>query len=160
MLNYTPMGTMTVPRPTMQGQRVGGDPVPGNLCPSPPVVGIILPLISLWNYLPIKTNCPTFWGLLPSGMAHTLSVECVAPWINLLSLYYGSLLNSFLQEAENPHLAAVPGTRLRHDHPLTPHLLSPATFLHQASKVPKACITLLAHKEHGIQWGFFHFIIL
>ena len=46
-------------------------------------------------------------------MARTLSVECVSSWINLLSLYYGSLLSSFLGEAKNPHLVAVPGTHLR-----------------------------------------------
>ena len=65
-------------------------------------------------------------GLSPSEMAHTLSVECVSPWINLLSLYYGLLLNSFLCEAKNSHLAAVPGTRLRPGCNLsfTPHFLS------------------------------------
>ena len=32
-------------------------------------------------------------------MAHTMSTESVPPWINLPSLYYGSLLSSFLHEA-------------------------------------------------------------
>ena len=50
--------------------------------------------------------------LLPSKVGHTLSVECISPWINLLSLYHGSLLNSFLRRAKNPRLAAVPGTRM------------------------------------------------
>ena len=36
-------------------------------------------------------------------MAHTLSGECVSLWINLLSLYCGLLLNSFLHEAKSPH---------------------------------------------------------
>ena len=44
--------------------------------------------------------------LLPSEMVHTLSVECVSCWINLLSLYHGSVLSSFLHKAEEPHLAA------------------------------------------------------
>ena len=51
-------------------------------------------------------------GLLPSEMVHTVSIECVSPWINLLSLYYGSLLNSSLREAKNPRLLSVPGTCL------------------------------------------------
>lgn len=46
-LNGMPMGTVTVLRLTMEGQRVGGDPVPGNLCPFLKLVTIILPLISV-----------------------------------------------------------------------------------------------------------------
>ena len=46
--------------------------------------------------------------LLPSEPVHTLSMECVPCRINLLSLYHGSLLSSFLHKAEDPHLAAHP----------------------------------------------------
>ena len=59
-------------------------------------------------------------------MAYALSMECVSPWVNLLSLYDGLLLNSFPCEAKNSHLAAVPGIRLRSgcDLSFTPHFLS------------------------------------
>ena len=46
----TPPSAMTVLRPTIKGQKVGSGPVPGNLGPFPKIVGIIFPLISLWNY--------------------------------------------------------------------------------------------------------------
>ena len=46
MLHDLSTGAMTVPRPTIKGQKVGGDPIPGNLHPFPKIVGIILPLIS------------------------------------------------------------------------------------------------------------------
>ena len=41
-------------------QGVGGDPVPGNSHPFPKIVGIILPLISIWNCPAHKTNHATF----------------------------------------------------------------------------------------------------
>ena len=41
MLNDTPTGVMTVPRPTIKDQKVGGDSVPGSLHPFPKIVGII-----------------------------------------------------------------------------------------------------------------------
>ena len=47
MLSDTPTHTVTVLRPTTKGQNVGGDPVPGNLRPSPKIIGITFPLISL-----------------------------------------------------------------------------------------------------------------
>ena len=34
----------------LKDQGVGGGPNPGNLCPFPKIVGIILPLTSIWNY--------------------------------------------------------------------------------------------------------------
>ena len=40
-------------------------------------------------------------------------MEGVSPCTNILSLYYGLILNYFLWEAKNSHLAAVPGTHLR-----------------------------------------------
>ena len=45
--------------------------------------------------------------LLPFKIDHILSMECVSLTINLLLLYYGSLLNSFLSETKEPHLAAL-----------------------------------------------------
>ena len=46
-LNDTPTSAMTVLRPTIKGQKVGGGPIPRNPQPLPKIVGIILPLISL-----------------------------------------------------------------------------------------------------------------
>ena len=43
-------------------QKVGHGPIPGNLYPSK-IVGIILLLISLWNYQLLKASHATFWGL-------------------------------------------------------------------------------------------------
>ena len=40
------MGAIAVLRPTMKGQ-VDGGPIPGNPCPFPKIVEIVLPLISL-----------------------------------------------------------------------------------------------------------------
>ena len=53
--------------------------------PAPKVTGILLPLINLWNHPPYK-GLPTlaFWYLLPSKMAHCLSMRCMSRWINLL----------------------------------------------------------------------------
>ena len=79
---------------------------------------------------PIKTDSPLPWCSSPSEMAHTLSMECVSPWIpNLLSLYDGSLLNSFLCKAKNPHSAAILGTRLRLG--TWPSSRAPLSFLQQ-----------------------------
>ena len=49
-------------------------------------------------------------GLFPRNPTHCLW-SVFTPWI-YLSLYYISLLNSFLQEAKNPNLVAVPGTQM------------------------------------------------
>ena len=51
------------------------------------------------------------WCLLPSEMAHILSMECISPGINLISLSYGLYLKSFLYGASNPHLVAISGTQ-------------------------------------------------
>ena len=48
-LNDTLKGAMTVLRLTIKDQKVGRDPIHGNLCPSHTTVGIILPFISLRN---------------------------------------------------------------------------------------------------------------
>ena len=47
----------------LKGQGVGGGPNPGNLCPFPQIVGIILPLNNIRNYPAyIKTNHAIFCG--------------------------------------------------------------------------------------------------
>jgi len=113
MLNDTPTDAMTVPRLIIKGQKVSSGPIPRNPCPFPQTVGIILPLISLGNY-PADSNLrrPTLYlwsvffpGLLsPSEMNCILSMKC----LSLLSLYYGSLLNSFLHGAKDLHWTANP----------------------------------------------------
>ena len=57
---------------------------------------------------PRKTNHSGTWRPHASESADILSVWCVFPLINLLSGWYGLLLNSFLCEAEDPYLAACP----------------------------------------------------
>ena len=83
------------------------------------------------------------WCLLPSEMAHILSMECVAPWINLLSLYYGSLLKAFLCGASNPHLVAISGLRsdLGHGHPRPPYFHSCNKFPLQQSWIKLKAVT-------------------
>ena len=49
MINDTATDAMKVPRPTLKGQKVGGDPIPANSHPFPQIAGTILPLISLGN---------------------------------------------------------------------------------------------------------------
>ena len=71
-------------------------------------------LHSLWSmFLPALlslsrvTLCPRFTSSLLRQPTLCLWKN-VAPWINLLSLYCGSLLNSFLCKATDPHLVAHP----------------------------------------------------
>lgn len=52
----------------------------------------------------------------------TLSMECVSLYINLLSLSYASLLNSFLPEARTYSLAAI--CVLSPDAPYLPNILT------------------------------------
>ena len=77
----------------IEGEKVGGDPIPGSLHP--------LPKIEITH--PYKDQQPHILGLSLSEMAHTQPVECVSPWINLLSLQCGLLLNYFLCEAKTLH---------------------------------------------------------
>ena len=76
---------------------------------------------------PIKTDNVVPWHLFPFEMVHTLSMECVSSWINLLSLYYDWLMNSFLYKAKNSHSEAVPRTCLIHG--TWPSSCAPLSFL-------------------------------
>ena len=53
IINDTPTGAMTVPRPTIKDQQVCGGPIPGNPHPFPKITGILVSLISQWNYPPL-----------------------------------------------------------------------------------------------------------
>ena len=58
-----------------------------------------------------ELGAPSFYrpsGISPSKMDCILPVECVSLSVNLLSLYRGSLLHSFLRKAKGPHLEARP----------------------------------------------------
>ena len=74
---------------TIRDQKVGGGPIPGNLHSFPQTAGIILPLISLWNYPPHK-SWPHHISRLhsPSGMAYTLVCEVCFSQINPLLTYH------------------------------------------------------------------------
>ena len=120
---------MTVPRRTIKGQKVGSGPIPGNPHPFPKIAGILLPLISLWNYPPLLKLTTLYPG---ASLSFWDGPHSVSPWINLLSLYYGSLLNPFLCEAKNTHLAAVPGTWPRPA--LWPSSRAPLSFLQENLK--------------------------
>lgn len=118
---------MTVPRPNIKGQKVGGGLIPWNFSK---IVGI-LPFISLWNYQLLKLSL--VGGLSPSEMAHTLLVcfsqGCshllrLGPFIYgmcvflnkstylLLTYHIASLLNSFLYwNIKNLSFIKIPDTR-------------------------------------------------
>ena len=77
----------------------------------------------------IKTNDFVSWHLLPSEMAQTLSMKCVPPWINLLLLYCGLLLNSFLSEAKTYSWQLSPGLARAQGSPWDETIPSHPTFL-------------------------------
>ena len=85
MLNNMPTGIMTAP---MQTKKVGNTPSHRDTS-FPKIVGLFLPLISLWNYLAHKklTPPPTTAPLSPTEKDCILPVECLSFSINLLSLY-------------------------------------------------------------------------
>ena len=103
---------MTVPRLTIKGQKVRGGPVPGNLHPFPKIVGIILPLFSLWKSQSIKTNITifqssiTFWDGPHSvcGMCFYLNISTSYPPFCLS-------LNSFCNETSRTRASLSPETR-------------------------------------------------
>ena len=103
---------MTVPRFTTKGQKVGCGPTPRNPYPFPkyseyPSHSLAYEIIHPYKNWQLHTLEPlAFWDC-PHSM------KCVSPWINLFPLYYALFLNSFLPEAKNPSLAAIPGTYLR-----------------------------------------------
>ena len=89
MLNDTPTSAMTLLRPTIKGQKVGHGPIPGNPCPFPQIIEILLPSLTCEISQPIKTSHAVFWGSLsPSEMAYTLPGECVSLWINPVLTYH------------------------------------------------------------------------
>ena len=112
MLNDTPTSTMTVPRLTIKGQKGGSGPIPGNPRPFPEIVGIILPLISLWNY-PAHKNYPlhilgplAFWD-----GPHSVCGMCI--FLNKSTSYLSLCLslNSFCDKTSRTWASLSPETR-------------------------------------------------
>ena len=59
--------TITVPRPTIKDQKLGGGPIPGDLCPFPKIVEIILLLIVLCC---AKSLSRVWLFVIPWAVAH------------------------------------------------------------------------------------------
>ena len=70
---------------TIKGQRVGGGPIPGNPHPFPEIVGIILPLISLWNYPAHTNSLPHISGIC--SQHHEASCAFHWPWAHNSKLW-------------------------------------------------------------------------
>ena len=72
---------MTAVSPTMKGQKVDKNPIPGNLYPFPEIVKIIVPLTSLWNYPAYKNEPPLVLGPLAfsdgEGNGNPLQYSCL-----------------------------------------------------------------------------------
>ena len=83
-------------------QGVGGSPNPENLHPFPKRVGIILPLISIWNYPTYtKLTGPHFGATLAlCNGPHSICGVCLSPNLNKSTSYLSLCLsvNSFWDE--------------------------------------------------------------
>ena len=103
---------MTVPRQTIKDHhKLGVAQFLEISAPSPQIVGIILPLISLWNYLAIKTYPHHILRpLVPSEMAHTV-VECFSLKKPAPYLSFCLSLNSVCNETSRTWASLSPETR-------------------------------------------------
>ena len=94
MLNDTPTGANRISRLTVRGQKVGTSPIPRNLHHFPKIVGIISPLISLWNYSAHKSQPHhisgqlTFWDGLHSVYGICISLNETAFTLLWLTLEF------------------------------------------------------------------------
>ena len=75
---------MTVLRPSMKGQNVSSSPMPEYLLPVRKIVGIIFPLISLWNYPahknPVQLLSPIQLFVTPWTAAQQSSLSITNSW--------------------------------------------------------------------------------
>ena len=83
--------------------KVGSGPIPGKSPPFPEIVRIFPPLVSDEITYPINTY-------EPQACSQALSWSTFCLWnvfrsVNMPLLFFGSILNSFLHEAEDPPLA-------------------------------------------------------
>ena len=100
---------MTVLRPTIKGHKVSSAPILEISVLSSKQLKSSSLLLACDITQAVKTNHPCISGsLVPSETAHTLSMEYVSLYINLLSLYCGWFLNSFPCHAKDLHQAASP----------------------------------------------------
>ena len=123
-LDLDPQSASEIPHPEapwrfpgpVKDQGGGGGPNPGDLCPLPQIAGLVLPLISTWNYPACKNQpCHISQPHTPSAMAHTLSVESASlwTWINpLLTYHFVSHWILSVMRHQEPELHSVlkPGT--------------------------------------------------
>ena len=97
-------------------KRPKSGPTPRNLQPLPRILGIILPLISPWNY-PAHTSWPShMWRPHPpSGMAHPVCGVCFSLNLNKSSSYLSLCLSldSFCDETSRTWTSWGPETRYR-----------------------------------------------
>jgi len=110
MLSDTLTGAMTVQRPTIKGQKVGGAPIPGNCHSFSKIVRISLPFISIWNYQPIKTNHPPYLWLF------SLFKKTLCPGVASLAFWDGPhcLWNVYLSRYTCFHFAMAHSSILSH----------------------------------------------
>ena len=135
---------MTVPGLTIKGQKVDSDPTLRSPFTS---ARIFLQLISIWNYPVHKSQEPHTPGLLlPSEMNYVLSMQCMPPWVNLLSRYFYSLLNSYLSEARDPQIAI---------HPMDSGVSEDVIFPPPASSLPSYNFNLKAPSPFPLSYQYF-----
>ena len=84
--------------------------------------------------------------LLPSEVNYILSMECMPPWVNLLSLYFCSLLNSYLCEARDPQIAI---------HPRVSGVSEDVIFPSPALSLPSYNFNLKAQSHFPLSYQYF-----
>ena len=79
-------------------------------------------------------------GPSPSKTDHILPIDCASLSVTLFSLYYVSLLNSFLHETKGPHLAA--------DHGKSPEIWDITILSHPRAEL--SCLPPCIFHKHPI----------
>ena len=78
---------MTVPRPTIRDQKVGGVPNPGILHPFPKIVEIILPpIIKFSQFTSAAQSCPTLCDPMDSACQASLSITNSQSFLKLITI--------------------------------------------------------------------------
>ena len=115
------------------GQKVSGGPIPGNHWPFPKIIGIILPLISLWNYpAHKKTNHIIFWS-------------CLSWFLRWLTLYLWNALLSKNKSHFLPITSSLNSFLTKRDLEFTRSILAkPARRIQDASASRLPCVSVAA----------------
>ena len=88
---------MTVPRPTIRDQKVGGVPNPGILHPFPKIVEIILPpIIKFSQFTSVAQSCPTLSDPMDSACQASLSITKSQSLLKLMSIKSGMPSNRLI----------------------------------------------------------------